>query len=119
MRWMTDDIVVGGLVFGHGVNASRQEFYETAITPCKVVLGTFRNHSEKVWIAYAYIGDRWRCLNTATVHPDGTREEGPLYGISGLEPRGLLEGLARLWQEHGAGIVDLKPTLHRPGTKEH
>lgn len=105
IQWLDGDIQIGDRRFCHGDNGT-QEFYETIIASQGMLLGILRNHGEETWIAYADQGQAVRTLTGCSHRSDGNLDAEPMYGTKN-DPQSLAEGLVRLWQEHGAGIVSL------------
>lgn len=105
IQWLGDDIQIGDRRFCHGDNGV-QEFYETIIASSGLLLGILRNYGEEIWIAYADRGQAVRTLTGCSRRSDGKLDAEPLYGTKN-DPQSLAEGLIRLWQEHGVGIVSL------------
>ena len=109
IQWLGGDTrsEIGDRRFCHGDNGT-QEFYELIVGSPGLLLGTrsVRNHGEEIWIAYADQGRAIRMLTGCSHRTDGKIDVEPLYGTTN-DPHALAEGLIRLWQEHGVGIVSL------------
>jgi hypothetical protein len=110
IRWLGGDTRsgIGKRWFCHGDNGA-QEFYET-IVATRVLLGIVRNHGEDVWIAYVGQGQAVRMLTGCSRRSDGKLDAEPLYGTKD-DPQSLAQGLVRLWDEHGEGILSLPCTV--------
>jgi len=109
IRWLDGDIRIGERRFCHGDNGT-QEFYEMIVGSPGLLLGILRNHGEQIWIAYADQGQAVRTLTGCSRRSDGKLDAEPLYGTTN-DPQSLAEGLVRLWQAHGAGILSLPRTV--------
>lgn len=107
IQWLDGDIQIEERRFCRGDNGT-QEFYELIVGSPGLLLGTrsVRNHGEEAWIAYADRGQAVRTLTGCSRRSDGKLDAEPLYGTKN-DPQSLAEGLIRLWQEHGVGIVSL------------
>ena len=105
VRRLGGDFRIGDRRFCHGDNGT-QEFYEMIIGSPGLPLGILRNHGEEIWIAYADQGRADRTLTGCSRRSDGRLGTKPLYGTRN-DPQSLAEGLVRLLQVHGAGILSL------------
>lgn len=109
IQWLGNDIQIGDRRFCHGDNGT-QEFYEMIVGSPGLLLGILRNHGEEIWIAYTDQGKTIRTLTGCSRRPDGKLDTEPLHGTKN-DPRSLAEGLMRLWQQYGQGMLSLPCTV--------